>query len=217
MNAIAPFHGFGTALATTGRLDIRAMIKHFTAPYGATQPFVDLVRVVERNSPPEIRRCRNRRRPAAIAINRAVAGHLDAVSDARDRLSVIRLAPDEEDVRQILGAMLLVYHAQPTQTSGFFVDALVLELREPDADEPYSLPAIAAAARECWQSLASPPAISTFLGIVRQHQRRLDGMFQSLCDIVSASEWAANMVEPEEALDELRFEEDFGFSEWGKA
>ena len=61
---------------------------------------------------------------------------------------------------------------------------------EPEGGEAYALPAIAAAARECWQTLASPPAISTFLGIVRQHQRRLDGIFQSLCDIISAAEWA---------------------------
>jgi hypothetical protein len=55
------------------------------------------------------------------------------------------LAPDEEDVRQILGAMMMAFHAQPTQTSGFFIDTLVMELREPEAGQPFSLPAIAAA------------------------------------------------------------------------
>jgi hypothetical protein len=87
--------------------------------------------------------------------------------------------------------------APPTETSSFFIDALVLELMEPEVEAPFSLPAIAAAARECWQSLASPPAISTFLASVRKHQARLDVVFQQLCDIVDAALWAEDQIKPD--------------------
>jgi galactose-1-phosphate uridylyltransferase len=129
MNAIAPFHG--TAIVTAGRPDIRAMMQHFTAPYRAAVPFEDLIQTVKLNSTPA-RRSKNQRLSAAMAIRKAVAGHIGAVRKAVEYLSVAMIAPDEEDVRQILGAMMLVFHSQPTQTSGFFIDTLVMELREPE-------------------------------------------------------------------------------------
>jgi hypothetical protein len=186
MSEIVPFHG--TAIAN-GRPDIRAMLKHYAAPYSAAEPFQDLIETVRKNSTPA-RRSNNQRPSAAIAIHKAVAGRIDAVSDARDRLSVAMLAPDEEDVRGIIGATMLAFHAPPTETSSFFVDALVMELREPDVGRPFCLPAIAAAAREMWQTLPAPPAISQFLASVRKHQARLDVVFKQLCDVIEASEWA---------------------------
>jgi hypothetical protein len=122
MNEIVPFHG--VSLATAGRRpDIRALVKHLTAPYSAAEPFEDLIETVRKNSTPA-RRSNNQRPSAAIAIRNAVAGHTGAVRKAVEYLSVVMLAPDEEDVRQILGAMMMAFHAQPTQTSGFFIDTL---------------------------------------------------------------------------------------------
>jgi hypothetical protein len=198
MNELVSFHG--VSLATAGRLDVRAMVKHFAQPFEATGPFLDLIEVLKRNYTLEIRRCRNRRRPAAVAIHKAVAGRIDAVSDARDRLSVIKLAPDEPDVRALIGAMMMTFPAPPTEISSFFVDALVMELREPDAGDPFSLPAIAAAAREMWQTLPSPPSISQFLASVKKHQGRLEVVFHQLCDIVEASHWADDLIEPDKAV-----------------
>ncbi len=197
MNEVATFHGF--TLATGGRPNIRAMFKHFMQPYSAAEPFSDLIETVRRNSTPA-RRSRNQRPSAAIEIHNAVAGHVDAVSDARDRLSVVMLAPDEADVREILGAMMLVFHAQPTQTSGFFIDVLTLEIREPDVGDPYSLPAVASAAREMWQTLPSPPAISQFLASVRKHQKRIETVFKQLGDVIEASEWADDLIEPDKPV-----------------
>lgn len=194
MNAIAPFHG--VTIATAGRPDIRAMFRHYLAPYSVAEPFEDLIETVRKNSTPEIRRCKNRRPGAAIAIHRAVAGHIDAVSKARDALGIAMLAPDEADVRQILGAMMLVFHAPPTQTAGYFIDTLVLELREPDVGYPFCLPAIAAAAREMWQTLPSPPAIADFLPCVKKHQKRIEAVFKQLGDILEAADWAEDHVKP---------------------
>jgi hypothetical protein len=132
MNEILPFHG--VTLATAGRPDIRAMMQHFTAPYRAAVPFQDLIQTVQLNSTPA-RRSSNQRPSAAIAIRNAVAGHIDEVVRARDRLSVAMLAPDEEDVRAVIAAMMMVFPAPPTETSSFFVDALVMELREPDVGD----------------------------------------------------------------------------------
>jgi hypothetical protein len=195
MNEIVPFHS--VTLATAGcRPDIRAMMQHFTAPYRAAVPFQDLIETVKRNSTPS-RRSKNQRLSAAIAIHNAVAGHVDAVSKARDALGIAMLAPDEADVRQILGAMMLVFHAPPTETASFFVDALVMELREPEVDRPYSLPAIAAAARELWRTLPSPPSIADFLPCVKKHQTRIEAVFQQLVDILEAADWAEDQIKPE--------------------
>lgn len=206
MNEITPFHG--TAVATARRLDVRAMMKHYTAPYSAAVPFEDLIQTIKRNCTPA-RRSKNQRPSAAIAIRNAVADHIGAVREAMDPLSVAMLAPDEEDVRQILGAMMLVFHSQPTQTSGFFMDTLVMELREPEVDQPFSLPAIAAAAREMWQTLSSPPSISQFLASVRKHQARLDVVFKQLGDVIEASDWADDLIEPDKPVEWDESDADF--------
>jgi hypothetical protein len=197
MNQIVPFHG--TAVATAGRLDVRAMMKHYTAPYSAAVPFQDLIQTIKRNTTPA-RRSNNQRLSAAIEIHNAVANHAGAVRKAVEYLSVAMLAPDEEDVRQILGAMMMAFHAQPTQTSGFFVDTLVMELREPEAGQPFCLPAIAAAARELWQTLPAPPAISEFLPCVRQHQTRIEAVLQKLGYILEAAEWAEDTIKPKKPV-----------------
>jgi hypothetical protein len=200
MNEVVSFHGNADALATGGRPDIRAMVKHFMKPYSAAEPFRDLIRTVQLNSTPA-RRSRNQRPSAAIAIRKAVAGHIDAVSNAIDHLSVVMLAPDEPDVRALIAAMLMAFPVPPTETSSFFVDALVLELLEPDGIDPYALSAIAAAAREMWQTLHSPPSIAAFLVAARKHQQRLDDVFKQLGDVIEASDWADDLIEPELAAD----------------
>jgi len=192
MNAMVPFHG--VTLATAGRPDIRAMMQHFTAPYRAAVPFQDLIQTVQLNSTPA-RRSSNQRPSAAIAIRNAVAGHIDEIVRARDHLGVVILAPDDEDVRAVIAAMMMAFPAPPTETSSFFVDALVMELREPDVGDPFCLPAIAAAAREMWQTLPAAPSISQLLASVRKHQKRIEAVFKQLCDVVEASEWADDVIE----------------------
>jgi hypothetical protein len=100
-------------------------------------------------------------------------------------------------VRQILGAMMMAFHAQPTQTSGFFIDTLVMELLEPEVDQPFSLPAIAATARELWQTLPAPPSIAEFLPCVKKHQKRIEAVFKQLGDILEAADWAEDQIKPE--------------------
>jgi len=117
-----------------------------------------------------------------------------------DHLSVVLSAPDEENVRQILGVMFAAFHAQPTPTSEFFVDMLVSELREPEAGQPFCLPAIAAAARELWQTLPSPPSIADFLPCVQKHQKRIEAVLKQLGDVIEASEWADDLIEPDKPV-----------------
>ena len=190
MNEVVPFHGNAAALTTGGRPNIRAIAKHFTQPFKETRPFLDLIKVIKINFTPEVQHCRNRGPGAAIAIRKAVAGRLDAISDARDRLSVALLVPDEDDVRLVLAAMMLAFHAQPTPSSGFFMDTLVMELREPEAGRPFCLPAIAAAAREAWQNLQAPPSIAAFLTYVRKHQARIEVVRGEICGVIDAADWA---------------------------
>jgi hypothetical protein len=194
MNAITPFHGIN--IATAARLDIRAMMHHYLAPFQAAVPFEDLIETVRKNSTPA-RRSNNQRPSAVIAIRNAVAGHTGAVSKALERLSVAMLAPDEEDIRQILGTMMLIFHAQPTPTAGLFIDTLVMELREPEAGQPFCLPAVAAAAREMWQTLPSPPSIAEFLPCAKKHQKRIEAVFKQLGDILEAADWAEDTIKPE--------------------
>lgn len=190
MSELVSFHGNAATLATGGRPNIRAIVTHFTQPFKETQPFLDVIEVVRINYTPAVQRCRNRRPGAAIAIRKAVAGRLDAISDLRDRLSVAMLAPDEEDVRVILAAMMLAFNEQPATTSGFFIDVMVLELREPENDDPFCLPAIAAAAREMWRTLPAPPSVAQFLPCVRKHQLRIETVLKQLGDLIDAADWA---------------------------
>jgi hypothetical protein len=202
MNEIVPFHGNAVTLATDGRLDVRAMMQHFTAPYRAAAPFHDVIQTIKLNSTPEIRRCKNRRPGAAIAIRKAVAGHIDAVVRARDRLSVVMLAPDEPEVRLIIGTMFAAFHAPPTPTSEYFIDTLVMELMEPEAGQPFCLPAIAAAAREMWQTLPAPPSIADFVPCVEKHQNRIESVLRQLGYTLEAAEWADDLIKPEKVWDE---------------
>jgi hypothetical protein len=194
MNEVVSFHGNAAALTIGGRPNIRAIVKHFTQPFEATGPFSDVIEVLKINYAPEVQHCRNRGPGAAIAIRKAIAGRLDAISDARDRLSVAMLAPDEEDVRQILAAMMLAFHAQPATASGFFIDVMVLELREPETGQPFSLSAIAAAAQEMWRTLPALPSIAEFLPCVRKHQLRIGAVFKQLGDLLEAAEWAEDLI-----------------------
>jgi hypothetical protein len=193
---IVPFHS-GVKIATVGgRLDIVALFRHFLAPYAASQPFAGLIEIVKRNGP-EARSCRNRRHGAALAITRAVANHADEIREAIEHLSLAMSAPNEENVRGIIGAMMMVYpNATPTETSSYFIDALVMELTEPDDSRwPYSLPAIAAAARECWKTLPAPPSIAEFIRATRKHQSQIEGVMEELGDVLEASDWAEDLIE----------------------
>ena len=89
-------------------------------PYGVAVPFDDLTEVLKINYTPEVGAGigdQALRSPSA----RPSLAVIGAVSDARDRLSVIRLAPDRQDVRALIGAMMTV--RRQAETSSFFVDA----------------------------------------------------------------------------------------------
>jgi hypothetical protein len=152
MNQIVAFHGNAGALAAGGRLDVRAMVRHYLAPFEAAVPFEDVIDVVRRNSTPR-RRSRNEAPSAAIAIRKVVSTHVKAsIRKAQHYLGIAMLPPDEPDVRQVIGVMFRAFHAEPTPTSEYFIDAPVMELMEPDVGRPFALPAIVAAAREMWQT-----------------------------------------------------------------
>jgi hypothetical protein len=202
MNQIVPFHGNAVALATGGRLNVAAMVKHYLAPFESAVPFEAVIEAVKRNSTPGRRR-KNEAPSAAIAIRKVVSTHVKAsIRKAQHYLGIAMLAPDEADVRQIIGVMFGAFHAEPTPASEFFVDMLVMELMQPVVGDRFCLPAIAAAARECWQTLASPPAISEFLALARKRQARLDAVFKQLGDVLEASSWADDLIEPDRPVDE---------------
>jgi hypothetical protein len=186
MTEIVPFHGNAVALAAAGRLDVRAMVKHHLVPFEAAEPFSDLTKVLKYNYTPEIRSCRNRKRPAAIHNQQGgrcgSCGHGTAVC-SQGRAGREGRAPDpRRHARNIpCGADLDVGVLRRHASDG--VDGA-------EAGEPYALPAVASAAREMWRTAPTPPAISTFLTSVRTHQQQLDDVFQKLCDIIEASEWA---------------------------
>jgi hypothetical protein len=116
------------------------------------------------------------------------------------------LAPDEEDVRQILGAMMMAFHSQPTRSAEFFIDALVMEVMEPEGCDPFSLPAVAAAARELWQTLPSPPSIAEFLPSVKKHHARLESVHEQLRYILEAAERAdGDLIKPDDDPDFIPF------------
>lgn len=198
MNAMVPFRDNAIALATDG-LNVRALMKHCLSPFETAVPFEALIETIRRNSTPA-RRSRNQRQSAAIEIRKAVSGHVKAIRKAQHDLGVAMRQPEEICVRQVLGVMFGLFNAEPTATSEHFVDALTMELVEPDAGPAYSLPAIAAAAREMWQTEPKPPAISTFLVAVKKHQRRIDDVFQQLDDAIEASLWADDVVEPDKPV-----------------
>jgi hypothetical protein len=98
MNELATFHG-GTAITitTAGSADIIAIVRHFTEPFQAAQPFQDVIETIKRNSTPR-RRSRSEGRSAAIEIRGAVTDQmLEAITVARNRISVALTPPDEED------------------------------------------------------------------------------------------------------------------------
>jgi hypothetical protein len=49
--------------------------------------------------------------------------------------------------------------------------------------------------------LHSPPSIAAFLVAARKHQQRLDDVFKQLGDVIEASDWADDLIEPELAAD----------------
>lgn len=201
MNQVVPFHNGAVALATGGRLNVAAIVKHYLEPFESAVPFADVIEVVKRNST-KSRRSRIEAPSAAIEIRRAVAGHTKAIRKAQHDLGIAMLPPNEEDVRQILGLMFGVFHAQPTAMSGLLVDTLVMELMADDIDRPFCSPAIMAAAREVWSTLSAPPSIADVLKATKAHQRRIEIVFKELGDTLEAIWWSDDVIEPDRPVDE---------------
>jgi hypothetical protein len=201
MTALIPFHGNAVALATDGRFNVAATVKHYLAPFESAVPFADVIERVKRHSAPR-RRSKNEAPSAAIAIRRATATHVKAIRKAQHYLGIAMLAPNEEDVRQILGLMFGAFHTQPTATSELLVDMLVMELMVDDLDRPFCSPAIMAAAREVWSTLSTPPSIADVLKATKAHQRRIEAVFKELGDTLEASQWADELIEPDKPVDE---------------
>ena len=70
-----------------------------------------------------------------------------------------------------------------------------MEVTEPDVGDPFCLPAIAAATRELWRTLSSPPSIVDFLPCVKKHQKRIEAVFKELDDILDAADWADDLLD----------------------
>jgi hypothetical protein len=208
MNAIAivpaQFHTNAVALVADGRINVAAIVRHCLAPYAAADEFEDVIETVRLNSTPA-RKSKNERKSAAIAIRKAVAGHTKAVRKAQHELRIALLPPDEICIRQILGIMFGMFPTPPTNSSESFADTLVFEM----VDARYSLPAIMAAAREAWQTMPAPPAISDLLALARKHEDRLDAVFRQLGSVLTAIDWADDLLEPDKPVEWDESDPDF--------
>jgi hypothetical protein len=190
----------GGAVGAAGRLDVRAMMRHYLAPFKAAEPWRDTLETIGRSSFATQRNCHDKlialsstwNTPEkkhwaikdALAIRDAVTD-LGAVWEAADALDEAMAPPPEEIIRAILGAMLSILRAKPTEGAEIYVDALVWELTDSDAG-PFCAPAIAAAAKEIWTTKTFPPSIPEFMKPAKQHQARIEAVRAQLTFISEA-------------------------------
>jgi hypothetical protein len=193
-----------------GRLDARAM-RRYLAPFKAAEPFRDAVETIDRCSFATQRNTKgdlialspawntpDQQQAAikhAVAIRKAVAGHLDAVSSVVDALDEAMVPPTEGVIRVILGVLLSVLRSKPTEGAELYIDALVWELMEPDTGEPFCAPAIAAAAKEIWTTKTFAPSVAEFVGPVRKYQMRIETVRAELAFISEANYRAREVLE----------------------
>jgi hypothetical protein len=198
----------GGAVGAAGHFDVRAMMRHYLAPFKAAEPWRDMIETIGRSgfatqrcdgelialSPvwntPEKKRLAIK---DALAIRQAVAGHLDAVWEAAEALDEAMEPPPEEIIRAILGAMLSVLRGKPNEGAELYIDALVWALTEPDSGEPFCAPAIAAAAKEIWTTKTFPPSVPEFMAPAKKHQMRIEAVWEEL-DFISVAYRSAREV-----------------------
>jgi hypothetical protein len=206
MNAMVPvqFHTNAVALVADGRINVATIVRHCLAPYAAADEFEDVIETVRLNTTPA-RKSKNESKSAAIAIRKAVADLTKAISKARHELGVAMRLPEEICIRQILGIMFGMFPTPPTATSERFADTMVMEL----VDARYSLPAIVAAAREAWQTMPAPPSIAEILALARKHEARLDAVFRQLGSVLTAIDWANDIIEPDKPVEWDESDPDF--------
>lgn len=198
-------HGGGGAVGTAGRLDVRAMMGHYLAPYKTADRWRDTLATIDRHmfgiqrdSNGGLIALHDRWTPkqkqwaidSALAIRNAV-GPLQPVFDAADALDEALAPPPEEIIRAILGTMLSILRSKPTEGAALYIDALVWELIEPERGKPICAPAIAAAARETWNTQTFAPSVHEFLGRARKHQQRIEtvrcqvtSIWKAKCDAI---------------------------------
>jgi aminoglycoside phosphotransferase (APT) family kinase protein len=75
-----------------------------------------------------------------------------------------------------------------------YIDAMVMELMEPETGEPFCGPAIAAAAKELWTTQTFRPSIPEFVEPVRKHQARLESDLAQLGFIFDAEDSAYEVL-----------------------
>jgi hypothetical protein len=131
----------------------------------------------------------------AIAACDAIGSIID-IWNAQIALEDAIVPPPEEVIRGILIVMLMSLRSKPIEGSDVYVDTLVFELSEPESGEPICATAIAAAARETWQSQTFAPSIHEFLGRARKYQSRLEMELKQLGLLAVIYCQAAEMIEP---------------------
>jgi hypothetical protein len=169
----------GGAVGAAGRLDVRALVRHYLAPFKAAEPFRDTIETIgrskfatQRNTHGELIALSSWKTEQqkgwaikdALAISEAIAGRLHAVAEAGDALDEAMVPPPEVNIRAIVGAMLSIMRgSKPSEADVLFVDAVVMELMEPETGEPFCGPAIAAAAKELWTTETFRPSLPEFM------------------------------------------------------
>jgi hypothetical protein len=185
------------------------MMRHYLASFKAAEPWRETLAEIDRHEGGIQRDCNgglcalhewNKPKEKqwaiadALAVRKAI-GPLGPVWEAADALDEAMAPAPEEIIRAILGVMLSILRAKPTEGAEIYVDALVLELTEPETGAPICAPAIAAAARETWNTQTFAPSVHEFMGRARKQQQRIEIVRWQLRWILNASYGAYEVLE----------------------
>jgi hypothetical protein len=199
----------GGAVGTAGRLDVRAMMRHYLVPFKAIEPWKHALAVAEqckwgidRDVHGEMYALRAKESyPGQKA--RAVKDAL-AIREATCPISTVREAaaavfetiqpPSEDELRLLIGTMLDGFRAKPTESAAVYIDAMVFMLLEPESGEPFCAPAIAAAIRAAWASQTFPPSVHEFLALCVKQQARIENVQRELSWLCNAAQDANDVL-----------------------
>jgi hypothetical protein len=188
-------HPNGGGVAVGARLDVRAMMSHYLAPFKATEAWKPALAIAEqhkwgidRDVHGELYALRaNESYPGqkAAAVSDAMAifeaaRPVSAIAEAADAVLETMKPPSEPELRLLIGTMLDGFRAKPTEGAAVYIDAMVWMLSEPESGQPFCAPAIAAAIRQAWASQTFPPSVHEFLKLCSNQQERIEAVHQEL-------------------------------------
>jgi hypothetical protein len=135
-------NGGGPVGPTGGHFDVREMMKRYLAPFKTAEPFRETLDTINRHEVGiqhvggclialhEGRTPEEKQRAIADALAIREAVDIIGLWGAQDELDDAMAMPPEETVRAIIGVMLSVLRAKPTEGAAIYVDAMVWELME---------------------------------------------------------------------------------------